>query len=501
MPHRVRLTILEAFHTHFLGPLEDEGKTDEALKEYAARIHDKLSGLIALARPADSLSARRLLAYRACVFRDAHQARELLGGHAGPVVTALLSALAKKGEEAPPSLEAQFLEAWKRLDWKAVQELGEALIPEHAEYIPILRRSLEFRANQSLQSTIAALQTQAGPGAKPPPPAPRTWPEWLALLRGGESAGLEAFLEEREQDAAEGLGPEDIQRFCDGLEELYTDPAANQDTRLRRMLLSGLVEMVDDFVKETAFPRAELADVYLGLFRLWGSLKCGSVYPPDSQVLLELGEAVLQFGRCDEAEIVGLLRAWWEARPGKALLPFLLAAVELLDRLGSEGQCENFWILAGDFVRGDPEVLSPGERVLWRQVGARIGYDAATLDEYVPLPEAAVATDPLKEAGLGKVAIVSLRERQTHEAAGLIKERCDTEVIIVSETHAGAATKKALSADVVLFVWSATTHAVFRAFDKVDKKRFAYVQGTGAASIVLAVERWFGQQREAIGTP
>jgi len=31
----------------------------------------------------------------------------------------------------------------------------------------------------------------------------------------------------------------------------------------------------------------------------------------------------------------------------------------------------------------------------------------------------------------------------------------------------------------------------------VDKKRFAYVQGTGAASIVLALERWIARQEEA----
>jgi hypothetical protein len=42
----------------------------------------------------------------------------------------------------------------------------------------------------------------------------------------------------------------------------------------------------------------------------------------------------------------------------------------------------------------------------------------------------------------------------------------------------------------VLIVWSAITHAVFRAFDGVDRERIEYVQGTGAASIVLALERW-----------
>ncbi len=496
MPHRIRLSILEAFHTHFLAPLEEQGKSGEALKQYASRIHDVLSGLIALASAADPLPARRLLGYRACVLRDAHQARELLSGPADLVLTDLLSTLAKEGEQPAPTLEAQFLEARKRLDWKAVQELGEALIADHPEYVPILRRSLEFRPNQALRSALDARGEKAPTGAAPPA-APRTWPEWLALLRSNESALLEAFLEDRDQGAAEGLGSQDVQRLCDGLEELYTDPAIGQDARLRRTLMSGLVELVDDFVKEPGFPRADLADVYLGLFRLWGSLKRGSVYPPDCQVLLELGEAGLQFGRSDETEVIGLLRAWWEARPVKALLPFLLGTVEMLDRLGSKGQCENFWILAGDFVRGDPDVLSPGERLLWRQVGARIGYDAGTLDEYVPLPEESVAADPIRQAALGKVAIVSLRERQAQEAAGLLRERSGAQVVVVSETHPGADTRSALVADVVLFVWSATTHAVFRAFDAVDKKRFAYVQGTGAASIVLALERWIARQEEA----
>lgn len=497
MPHRVRLSILEAFHAHFLAPLEEGGKGDEASKQYAARVHDKLSGLIALAGATDPLPARRLLGHWARVLGDAHRARELLSGPADAVLTGLLSVLAKQDEEPAPSLESQFLEARKKLDWKAVQELGEVLMGEHPDYAPILRRSLEFRPNQPLRSALDALQPQAPSGAGAAQPTPRTWPEWLAALRTGEATSLEAFLEDREEGAAEGLGPQDVQRICDGLEELYTDPAVAQDARLRRTLLSGLVELVDDFVKEPGFPRADLADVYLGLFRLWGSLKRGSVFPPDSQVLLELGDAALQFGRCDEPEVTGLLRAWWEARPVKALLPFLLGTVELLDRLGSEGQCENVWVLAGDFIRGDPDVLSPGERLLWRQVGARIGYDAATLDEYVPLPEAAVAADPVRQAALGKVAIVSLREKQAQEAAGLLRERSDAQIVVVTETHPGADTRSALAADIVLFVWSATTHAVFRAFDAIDKKRFAYVQGTGATSIVLALERWISKQEEA----
>ena len=224
-----------------------------------------------------------------------------------------------------------------------------------------------------------------------------------------------------------------------------------------------------------------------------------SVYPPDSQILLELAEAALQFGRCNEAEAIDLLRSWWDSRPVKALLPFLLGTVEMLDRLGSEGQCENFWILAGDFVRSDPEILSPGERLLWRQIGARIGYDAGTLDEYVPILQEAAAVNPIRHAALKRVAIVSMREKQRrrpphYSGSGPIPRSSSSRKRIQGQTQGAA-----LAADVVLFVWSATTHAVFRAFDALDKKRFAYVQGTGATGIVLALERWIAKQEEPAG--
>ena len=66
---------------------------------------------------------------------------------------------------------------------------------------------------------------------------------------------------------------------------------------------------------------------------------------------------------------------------------------------------------------------------------------------------------------------------------------------MVTETHAGAATGSAKTADVVLFVWASTTHAVYRAFDNVREK-LAYVEGKGAVSIVLTLERWAMKQQE-----
>ncbi len=92
-----------------------------------------------------------------------------------------------------------------------------------------------------------------------------------------------------------------------------------------------------------------------------------------------------------------------------------------------------------------------------------------------------------------------MRERQAREAAAMISERSGAEIVIVSAKVAGPATNSATTADVVLFVWAATSHAVFRAFDGMDRQRLAYVQGTGAASIVIALERWLVARGEACG--
>jgi hypothetical protein len=92
---------------------------------------------------------------------------------------------------------------------------------------------------------------------------------------------------------------------------------------------------------------------------------------------------------------------------------------------------------------------------------------------------------------------VSLREEAANIAAKLIRERTKAEVLVVTETVAGASTSNATTADVILFVWASSTHAVYRAFDGVREK-VAYVQGTGAPGIVLALERWVIRQREVI---
>ena len=61
---------------------------------------------------------------------------------------------------------------------------------------------------------------------------------------------------------------------------------------------------------------------------------------------------------------------------------------------------------------------------------------------------------------------------------------------------AGPDTRHALSADLILYVWAATSHATYRAFDGYRGK-LEYVQGTGPSSIILAAERWAIRQEKS----
>jgi hypothetical protein len=486
-PRQVRCGVLAAFHAVYLAPPEEAGDLDAALRVYSDQVHGRMAGMIAHAEAEDGVAVERLLAYRAVHQSDAQQGAVLRTRCRDPIAAAVLERLPQPGAGEAESAEAAFLAARSRRDWAVVQELGLRLLDESPECAPILRRSLEFRPHAELLMRLDAV-SPAAVGQRP-----QSWCEWLRDITS-DGIDLQTFLETRGRPDLERLSPEEILGLQEGLEEVLSHPGATSEASPRQRLQAGLPELMVDYVSEPEFPRPQLRDVYLGLFRLWTALKQGSAFLPDAHVLLELSQGVLQNDRAAEAEIGEHLQAWWVARPVKALLPFVLGAVELLDQFGSDRRCENLWICAADFVHRNLASLTVGERSLWRAMGARIGLDGATLDEYVPLPPPEeAAADPLREAGLGRIAIVSLRERQAQQAAEMIRSRCAAEVLIVSGTVADAATATAAAADVVLFVWSAATHAVFRAFDGMERSRLAYVCGTGAASIVRALERWLAR--------
>ena len=68
-----------------------------------------------------------------------------------------------------------------------------------------------------------------------------------------------------------------------------------------------------------------------------------------------------------------------------------------------------------------------------------------------------------------------MREEQAKQAVEVISDRCGekTKLTVVTSKVAGADTTTACNADVVIYVWMASTHAVFRAFDGLTVNDFA----------------------------
>ena len=195
---------------------------------------------------------------------------------------------------------------------------------------------------------------------------------------------------------------------------------------------------------------------------------------------------VLDSGR--ERLVAQMVRDWRQARPIRARLPWLLEALDMLTELGGPPDMVDLWYAGAGMAaaEGDgtarraPPLVAP-RCALWT-------HDRCHRCRVSAAP-ASVEADPLQQASLRHVAIISLQERPAEAAAQEIRQRSGAHVQVLTEHVAGAATKAVADADVVLMVWSASKHAVYRAFDKV-RGRLEYAQGTGASSIVLALERW-----------
>lgn len=471
LPQAVRVAITEAFYHVYVRDQVVAANLAAACAAAADKVFPQIAGLLALARPEDGEGTRWLLDHL-------------------PADTAAV--------RQPASQEQAFFGALRRCDWRVVQEAGLQLLAGTELREPLrplvqagLAESLKYQSDAAVQAVVR------GPSQERPMPG--DWPQFVSALRASDVGAAEAFLALPQRP---GLDPADGRAAAEviaAVVEQFTAPQAVEDSAAALLLHRCLGCLVEDLVGDRSYPRCELADAYLALLQAWVATRCGSTMPADSNVALSLAAGVLQCRGREETEVAALLRTWWDTRPVKAKLPFLLNALEVLgDYARESGTGQGLWIDGVTFIRSHAVALTPTEIRLWRTVGHGLGFDRTTIDEYIALePESdggEVPEDPLATSGLHKVAIISLHGRAARAAAGIILDRSGAEVVVVDELVAGPATDSARTADVILLVWAATKHAVYREFDDVRDK-VAYVQGTGMSSIVLALERWIMKSR------
>ena len=347
--------------------------------------------------------------------------------------------------------------------------------------------ALDIQNEPSFDVTVSA---EIDAGFSTPPPENPTWVDWFRFLKNGEKGPADLFLHEHTEETSLNFSTRFIDLLAECLDELVMDDQMR--TRERGMILQGVSQLLNEYVREPQFPRAELGGLYLSFLRLWCVLyKGNTVGREHGHILLEIGNALLRLNLNSE-EVCQTLEEWWRAKPARSQLYFALDAMELLEREmpGTESSA-NLWIEAADVIKRGRSDLPLSDREIWRNAGKRLGIESSAIAEYLPTEDTTTEdVDILAKAGISHVAIVCLREEQASDAAKMILERGQFHVTLVTSTVAGSETTQACQADVVLFVWMSSTHAVFRAFDGFDRRRLCYVQGTGASSIVRSLERW-----------
>jgi len=464
MPGVIRNAVVRAFYWHFISPTDSK---EQAEQVYDTAVHPRLAGLLCSCRKEDGPEVEALLRY---------QARYA----ATPTVELALS--------------EQFADAMRRSDWRAMQRVGTAILLSAKQDISIdrqqlrdlLAKSLEHYASDEVRQVLVAT-------AVPEVILPfENWPQFVLGLRQERWQQCQMFLDLPDRPQLKSSDVQQTEGFALAVTELFTE---EHSSIAQAFVYRALSVIAEDVIADPEFPVSGLLLAYEVLFQVWAAQFRGSQKIQHRAVLLSLGQALLEEDAKHEGLIHDAIRGWWQARRTATMLPFLGDGLELLASscsLSSEVQA--LWYDAAEVILASH--LPRGEVESWRAIARRSGLDQKDVDAYLPLPELGTeeAEDPLQGSGLRRIAIVSLHERQARTAGEIIRKRTGAEVVIDDELTPGEQTELAKRSDLILFVWAAAKHAVFRAFDSVREK-VVYIQGSGAASILRALERWAVERR------
>lgn len=473
VPQRVIESVLIAHHNVYLAEAEATGDIEAALNAYRP-LFDRLAGLAGEPSTGADPAIARMAAYDAATATDAGRLAALAKRFADDVVIGMLAASATEANvtavpppAAPSALDAQVQAPPEPAGASEANVKTDTELPGTGE-----------TSGLDVEQVYPAALTEAS--------APLLdWSLVPALVSSSDQTRLTAFLQHIM------LAPED----CDPAEgdfviELFTDSEIIADVDKRADADQVLTTVIDAYVCEERFPRRERLPLYGTVLDVWSSSRAHSTDPIDGQLLLTMADAMFKIDGRLESSVATAITRWWETRPVRSRLAWLGEALELLTEQSIAQDYLALWYDGAALIKVDHDGLSFSDRHLWHRLGRRLGLDSASTDEALGGQWQALeaAGDPLLSSEFKKIAIVSLHERAAREAAAQIEKRTSATVIVVTDRAAGEGTASAASADVILFVWGATKHAVYRAFDKV-RDRLEYVQGTGSASIVRALER------------
>lgn len=449
-PTRVAEAIVEAVIHEILQPLESLHSPDvicEKLRPWFTKLTTVLP-LVAL-----QVTRSPLFAYLACIDDD------------GATALALLPDL--------PRPLADFVQ--ERFKAMLVTDQGKETAPQSEQNIKgVAKNDGEHEESRSNH----------------PSPRQSYWNVLQTLVRQGSLGALELHLSEL--DARVCVESELLDAVPDVLMDLISDPIIEASSPSRNALQEVLTSLVDLIFSLPGFPSQKNIDLYLSVAEALVYVRGDSASEEDAHLLHGLLAAIANLSAASVDSCTKLLRAWWQLRPVLPRLDWLLAVLDSLAPLHPHpDELVDLWVEAVGLANRKQMILTPSQFRLWKRVSGLLELDekdvAKDLESLRPLVQEE-KSDALANTTWKKIAIVSLQESAAREAARELQSRSEADVIVVTSLVQDSLTKNAKEADVILLVWAACSHAVYRAFDDC-RSRVVYVQGTGTNSIVSAAEQ------------
>jgi hypothetical protein len=500
LPITIRCQIVEALHVVHLRNLEEEEGIETALEKYKNELHSKFGGLIVLCTIQNNVSVARMICYNAVVRCQSIHLDSAPNEIRNDLIVHDLVEKSLKIKSKNVVVPAAFWIALEDNNWNLAQVLGIELLESDAVNDNIksfikstLSKTLDFSPNSEIADLIEASEIVQFAADT----LPDNWNSLCDKIVRQEFIAIHDFCENSTRPPISDSNIDDVSKVLNALdqliEDIITDPELDELIYSNETLEMLLHVVVEELIAHRDFPKKSYSSCYQILLDCWVKFYQGSAGEREGSLVLTLSEGLLEHDASTVSDVLTKLQEWWDARPIPSMLPFLADGLDLiLQRSAEVEKLQELWLKGAIVLAGANAKLSPVDYAIWFNTGVQLGLDDGTISSTLgkePFLDTDTEVDILGTASLKKVAIVSLQKMPAEKAAEIIREKTGAKVIVVIEKVPGAKTNDATDADVILFVWSCSKHAVYRAFDKA-RDRLAYVKGTGTDSIVRALERF-----------
>ena len=263
-----------------------------------------------------------------------------------------------------------------------------------------------------------------------------------------------------------------------------------------RGFADGLPHLVAALIRtDEGWPRLAYREVYLQVAFAFEWLDASGAWPARTHdILIEFADGLLELGADSDArqQVLDLLTPAFR-RLAPRLLHWALDALELLRDLGMEAARTRPLL---EHARSQQEVSglpwSSAEASRWQALANWCGMDSTYSEQLWPVPSEFLDVDPIADMPQQLILILTLHpDRAARARASLLQRNPALSIEVRDDKANSKGLQSALKrADLLVYVYRASTHAVFYSLDETAKGKMIQPRNSGAPAIVACVEEF-----------